>query len=53
MLIEVINRDKDPSIVFILEYLIKIELTPQIINEIYQRGLFNKLVQCFNAPLPT
>lgn len=53
MLIEVINREKDASVVVILEYFIKLELTPEIINEIYQRGSFNKLVQTFSLPLDT
>jgi hypothetical protein len=51
MLIEIINRDKEADVALILEYFIKIDLTPQIINEIYQRGSFNKLVLTFSAPM--
>lgn len=48
MMIEIVNRDKESTVALVLEYLIKIDLTANIINEIYQRGLFNKLVMAFN-----
>ena len=49
MVLELINRNISPDLV--IDYLIRIDLTPTLINQIYQRGLFNKLVEVVNTPL--
>lgn len=42
MIVELVNRNIHPDLV--IDYLNRIDLTSQFINEIYQRDLFNKLM---------
>ena len=46
MVLELINRNLSPDLV--IDYLIRIDLSASLINEIYQRGLFNKLVEALS-----
>lgn len=47
MVLELVNRDLSPGPV--IDYLIRIDLNAHLINEIYQRGLFNKLVEALSS----
>lgn len=48
MVLELINRNLSADLV--VDYLIRIDLSATLINEIYQRGLFNKLVEVVSQP---
>ena len=43
MVLELVNRNLSSDLV--IDYLIRIDLSTTLINEIYQRGLFTRLVE--------